>query len=221
MSVSAQRPAQPRRGRAAKHAAIMGAARLAFGRDGYPRTSIDSIATEAGVSTRTIYNHFEGKEQLFNAVLLNSAGQVADGFAAALASNLAELPAQPDAHAVLEVVGRALVAHRADNPEHFAMVRQIDTEAGHFPASALAGWREAGPLRVRGEVADQLSRLADRGLLRIEDSVRAALHFTALVHIEVDGESWREPAPAVGTCSAAEAVAAAVRAFLYGYLARP
>ncbi|HWN32249.1 MAG TPA: helix-turn-helix domain-containing protein, partial [Pseudonocardia sp.] len=45
--------------RAPKRDAIMTAARVVFGRESYLRTSIDAIPGEAGVSTRTIYNHFE------------------------------------------------------------------------------------------------------------------------------------------------------------------
>jgi len=33
-------------------------------RDGYTRASIDAISAEAGVSTRTIYNHFTDKAML-------------------------------------------------------------------------------------------------------------------------------------------------------------
>ncbi|MFD2415452.1 TetR family transcriptional regulator [Amycolatopsis pigmentata] len=39
---------------------------------------IEVIAAEAEVSTRTIYNHFENKEQLFSTVLTERATQVAD-----------------------------------------------------------------------------------------------------------------------------------------------
>ncbi|HWN32248.1 MAG TPA: hypothetical protein VNP03_05865 [Pseudonocardia sp.] len=35
------------------------------------------------------------------------------------------------------------------------MIRQISAEAAHFPAATLLAWREAGPLRVRREVADR------------------------------------------------------------------
>ena len=40
-----------------------------FLRDGYARTSVDAIAAEAGVSKRTIYNHYGDKESLFLSVV--------------------------------------------------------------------------------------------------------------------------------------------------------
>ena len=70
-------PASPKqtstRLRPAKREAIEHAGLRVFARLGYTRASIDLISEEAGVSTRTIYNHFENKLGLFSAVLLASA----------------------------------------------------------------------------------------------------------------------------------------------------
>ncbi|MFC6936446.1 TetR/AcrR family transcriptional regulator [Actinomadura yumaensis] len=49
-----------------------------FAQDGYARASIDAIAARAGVSTRTIYNHFADKAGLFEAVIHSSATRAAD-----------------------------------------------------------------------------------------------------------------------------------------------
>jgi AcrR family transcriptional regulator len=215
--MSTENPGRPGRGRAPKRAAVLDAARVVFGRQGYSRTSIDAIASEAAVSTRTIYNHFEGKDQLFNAVLLASAARVADSFVDGVARGLAELSPEPDVRAELEVIGRAVVAHTADNPEHFALVRQIRAEADHVPEPVLAGWRKAGPLRVNAEVVAQLTRLAARGLLRIDDPARAALHFIALVQAEAELRPTPERSPLEPPADRAEAVAAGVRVFLHGY----
>ncbi len=52
-----------------KRAAIVDAAVAEFIAAGYDATSMDRIAARAGVSKRTVYNHFEGKEALFAAIL--------------------------------------------------------------------------------------------------------------------------------------------------------
>ncbi|SHM23641.1 TetR/AcrR family transcriptional regulator [Cryptosporangium aurantiacum] len=198
-----------------KRDAITRAARRVFGRDGYARASIDAIATEAGVSTRTIYKHFSGKEQLFASVLEASATQVAD----TLVESAAAVPYAETADQVLtELAGvaHALVRQAIDHPEHFAMVRQIVAESTHFPAPVLAAWQEAGPLRVEAEVAGRLRRLADRGLLVVPDLERATLHFMALATAEASPRGLRP----VGHLSAEEtqiAVTEGVRAFLNGY----
>lgn len=54
---------------AAKHDTILEAATAAFRDEGYETTSMDRIAELAGVSKRTVYNHFGSKEALFHAVI--------------------------------------------------------------------------------------------------------------------------------------------------------
>jgi TetR/AcrR family transcriptional regulator of autoinduction and epiphytic fitness len=51
-----------------KRAAILAAALEEFEARGYRETSMDRIAARAGVSKRTVYNHFVSKEQLFEAI---------------------------------------------------------------------------------------------------------------------------------------------------------
>lgn len=52
-----------------KRAAIVDAARHAFLESGYVSTSMDRIAAEAGVSIKTVYRHFDNKDDLFSAVM--------------------------------------------------------------------------------------------------------------------------------------------------------
>jgi AcrR family transcriptional regulator len=171
MTVTTRRRLRPQ-----KREAITRAARTVFGRDGYSRASIDAIAAEAGVSTPTIYNHFESKQQLFESVLETSAAQVADGFVA----NIGRTVTGDDLEGDLVAIGWALIAQQTDFPEHFAMVRQILPEAPHFPPAVLEAWQDAGPRRVEHEVARRVEQLAERGLLRVEDAAQAAVHLIAL-----------------------------------------
>jgi AcrR family transcriptional regulator len=52
-----------------KRTAIVTAARQAFLDSGYSQTSMDGIAEAAEVSVKTIYRHFENKDELFSAVM--------------------------------------------------------------------------------------------------------------------------------------------------------
>jgi AcrR family transcriptional regulator len=52
-----------------KRIAIVAAAKRAFLESGYSQTSMDVIAEFAEVSVKTIYRHFENKDELFSAVM--------------------------------------------------------------------------------------------------------------------------------------------------------
>jgi AcrR family transcriptional regulator len=210
--------APPRRGlQPAKREAIVRAARVVFGRDGYARAGIDAIAADAGVSTRTIYKHFAGKEQLFASVLEESATEVADAFEQTVATRLRAVG--DDAEAALNVLGHAMLAQRTEHAAHFAMTRQINAEAPYFPDAVIDAWQEAGPRRVQRRIEAELRWLADVGRLRVADPERATRHLIALVSAD---QSTR---PYVGSPPTGEEltamVAHGVRAFLHGYAAPP
>ncbi len=48
--------------------ALVGAARELFAQDGYAVTSLDAVAAKARVTKGAVYHHFQGKQQLFEAV---------------------------------------------------------------------------------------------------------------------------------------------------------
>lgn len=98
----------PGRLEAKRRALIDGALRI-FARDGYARASIDDIAREAGVSTRTLYNHFGSKTELFEAVIQASATRVARSQIALMERHLG---AVTDLDASLAAFGKALLASR-------------------------------------------------------------------------------------------------------------
>ncbi|MFJ2959216.1 TetR/AcrR family transcriptional regulator [Streptomyces sp. NBC_00669] len=198
-------------GRAGKRQAITQGARTVFGREGYSRTSIEAIAAEAGVSTRTIYNHFEGKEQLFSDVVHDSAGQVADAFIATVEQQVTGTDPRTD----LLALGRAFVGQRTQFPEHFAMVRQIKAEVQHFPPAVIDAWQQAGPQRVQREVGRRLQQLADGGLLRIPEPARATVHFIALVTSEITIRPYGSPS--LSPAQVQDRVSRGVDAFLHGY----
>jgi AcrR family transcriptional regulator len=202
--------------RADKGVAIMRAARRVFARDGYSRASIDVIAGAADVSTRTIYNHFESKEQLFATVLETSATEVADGFVARVSTSV---EGAPDLESGLVAIGAALAGQATNYSEHFAMVAQISAETPHFPAEVLDAWKEAGPLRVQREIERRLQGFADAGLLELSDPARATHHFVGLVTSELRTGSFYG-APALTDTEMTEIVTAAVRVFLNGYATR-
>jgi AcrR family transcriptional regulator len=202
---------RPVRGRPAKHRAILDGALAVFAQDGYTRATIDAIAAAAGVSTRTIYNHFADKAQLFEALVAQSAAGVADHQVTLIDRHLGNVT---DVEPALVALGLALAAPMTAYERHFALIRQIDADAGHIPPAALDAWREAGPGRVLGTLAGRLHELADRGLLRIDDPHRAAVHLMLLVQGAVP---QHHGLAAGGQAEITETVRAGVHVFLHGY----
>lgn len=56
---------------------LLDAATRAFARSGFAATSLDDVATEAGVSRVILYRHFESKADLYRTVLARAAEQLA------------------------------------------------------------------------------------------------------------------------------------------------
>jgi AcrR family transcriptional regulator len=209
-------PARPRRGWADKRDAIATAARIVFGREGYTRASIDMIATTAGVSTRTIYNHFDDKEHLFLTVIKESSTQVADAQIALIHQHLDNVT---DLAPSLIAFGRAWATSTSAFAEHFALVRQINAEVAHIPQATLDSWQDIGPLRVRGELARRLQQLGDRGLLEIDDADQAAIHLVHLSGAEVTNRSYYGAIP-LSENEITQIATAGVQVFLHGYVPR-
>ena len=94
------------------------------------------------------------------------------------------------------------------------MVRQINAEAGHIPRAAIDAWEEIGPQRVRRALAARLTQFEERGLLRVTDPERAALHLMLLI----SSDAPTHEAETLTNKQLDEMVTSGVRAFLHGYL---
>jgi AcrR family transcriptional regulator len=183
-----------------------------FGREGYVSASIDAIAREAGVSTRTIYNHFTDKEALFRTTLEDSAARVAAAHIALMEHHLRDAV---NLEASLIAFALAWISPAADTADHFALLRRIQAERAQLPRAAVEAWRRVGPLRVKRELASYLGRFAERGWLRLNDPQRAALQLASLVS---HAESWVGGSPTPTRAEELRAtVESSVRVFLYGY----
>lgn len=217
ISPSTPLPPDPagRRGTDKRHALLDGA-RDVFAADGYSRASIDGIARAAGVSTRTIYNQFGDKARLFEAVIIDSAERVAAAQVITVQRYLGKIV---DIEADLIEFGRVWATPDPEYATHFTLVRQVIAEVGHVPESSLRAWQEAGPLRVRREIALHLRRIADSGHLEITDADLAAGHFVQLAAGDVNTRSYYGaiPLPIQEVHRLADA---GVRAFLHGYASR-
>jgi AcrR family transcriptional regulator len=204
-------------GRTGKWQAIVQGASRVFGRDGYARASIDGIAQEAAVSTRTIYNHFPGgKAELFRTVLLEGCERVVRAQIDAIDRRLHKVT---DLEADLTAFAHAWQEPKSLPSEHFAVVRQMQAEAARLPTEFLEIWRAAGPDRSRAALGERFRELADEGWFEAPDPDQAAMHFLLLTGTEIGNRTHLGALP-MPEAEREALVTAGVRAFLYGYLPR-
>ncbi|MFI6866308.1 TetR/AcrR family transcriptional regulator C-terminal domain-containing protein [Nocardia sp. NPDC050406] len=201
------------RGRPDKRRAITGAARKVFGQVGYTRASVEAIAAEAAVSKRTIYNHFADKEQLFLDVALEGANEVTATIAQIMDRHLRKIV---DLEQDLIDFSLDRIAAVTEFPDHFALVRVIEAEANRIPPAILSAWIDAGPQTAHLRLAPYLRRIADRGLLRIDDADTAAAHLTLLTITDINNQTFYGARP-LPEDVIEKTVVAGVHAFLRAY----
>jgi AcrR family transcriptional regulator len=165
---------RPRRGTETdRTAALIAAATRVFLQDGYGLASIDKVAAEAGVSTRTIYERFRNKADLLAAVITRL---VERDMATVLAT--AELD-RLDPKEALTVIAQTLM-NRARDPQSAALFRIVATEAIRFPELA-AKMRGSSKVCWDGAVADYLRGQVKRGTLCLADPDKAAVLFLQMI----------------------------------------
>jgi TetR/AcrR family transcriptional regulator, mexJK operon transcriptional repressor len=168
---------RPRRGtESARTDALIGAATRVFLREGYGLASIDKVASEAGVSTRTIYERYRNKADLLSAVIVRL---VDHDMAAVMAT--AELD-RLDPKDALTVIAQA-ITRRSRDPESVALFRIVATEAYRFPE--LAKMRESSKQRWDRAVANYFRSQIKRGTLTLADPDRGAVLFMQMICAEL------------------------------------
>ncbi|MGE3288725.1 MAG: TetR/AcrR family transcriptional regulator [Pseudonocardia sp.] len=160
---------------ARKLRAIVDAAEAAFLRGGYLGTNMDEIAAAAGVSKQTVYKHFAGKAGLFQAVVAATVTAASDP----VAEGIALAAGTDDVRGTLHALARRQL-ELVLQPRMMRLRRLVIAEAGRFPELGRA-FHEQGPARTVDALAAVLARLAERGLLEVDDAPLAARQFNWLV----------------------------------------
>jgi len=111
-----------------KRAAIVEAAIAEFRTNGFEATSMDRIAATAGVSKRTVYNHFPSKDDLFGQILREL------WECSAALNAVAYDPAQPLAAQLTALMRQKMVMLR--DPYFLDLARVAIAEAIHTPERA-------------------------------------------------------------------------------------
>ncbi|MBO9709718.1 MAG: TetR/AcrR family transcriptional regulator [Caulobacter sp.] len=160
---------------ARKERDIVEAATVAFVSRGYDGTSMEEIATKAGVSKQTIYKHFTDKETLFGEVIRASAAQATSAF-----DTVAAMLTQAEfLTGGLQQVARLFMTTLMDE-ERLRLRRLIIANADRMPQLGR-DWYEKGFERMLASMASCFQQLTDRNLLRTPDPYLAASHFFGML----------------------------------------
>ncbi len=94
--------------RAAYSRTLLLAAETVFSRSGFSETKMSDIAKQAGVAVGTLYNYFDSKEAIFEAIMDSRSGDMR-----ALLEPLASLPPLPRVRGIIKVALAYLEEHSA------------------------------------------------------------------------------------------------------------
>ncbi len=157
-----------------KRGLIVEAAKQAFLTGGYAETSMDSIAKGAGVSIKTVYRHFENKDDLFSAVMQ-------------AACSAEPVDQSDDTRALFEKAPRLALPlaamkyiQHALSTEQVALYRVVLQDAGRFPELGKRYVEEVIESRNRLFVS-YISRWRSVQGWKIKDSLGAANVFAGLL----------------------------------------
>jgi TetR/AcrR family transcriptional regulator, mexJK operon transcriptional repressor len=166
-------PPAPRSAR--KRQAILDAATSVFLTKGYLGTSMDEIAALAAVSKQTVYKHFADKERLFSEIVLSTVNEASDP----VHDEVTNLEDSGDLEADLRDLARRQLS-LVMQPRLLQLRRLVIGEVGRFPELGKTFY-DLGPGRTIGALAKAFERLAERGLLELDDPLLAANHFNWLI----------------------------------------
>lgn len=201
---------------ARKREAILDAATTLFLRDGFRATSMDQVASLAGVSKQTVYKQFTDKEHLFRTIVESVTGK-ADAISAILTAAFGDGSATTLDE--LEERLRRMARVYLDGvlrPEVLSLRRLIISEAEQFPDLALAYYEQA-PTRGIDVVMDILAPHAASDLLLTDDLRLAATHFAYLVLAPAQDRALFIPAELPSDEERDRLASAASRAFVAAY----
>ncbi|MFJ4576979.1 TetR/AcrR family transcriptional regulator C-terminal domain-containing protein [Streptomyces sp. NPDC088846] len=196
---------------ARKRQAIMEAATSVFMEKGYSGTSMDDIAKLAAVSKQTVYKHFSDKEKLFAEIVLATTDRI-EG----VIDLVADIPSDADAlDENLTRLARQFLT-TLTQAQVLQLRRLVIANADVFPELG-ATWYEQGFERVLVTLAATFQRLAEDGLLRIDEPFLAANHFSGLLLWIPVNKAMFHGGPQHTQAELDRYATAGVRAFLAAY----
>ena len=156
---------------------LLGVGRTLFAERGYDGTSVEEIASRAGVSKPVVYEHFGGKEGLYAVVVDREVQHLMDAFAAALSGESPKV--------LLEQACLVLLTYVEEQGDGFRiLVRE----------SPVGTERAGGFATIMSDVASQVEYIiASQFKARGFETKLAGLYSQALVGmVALTGQWWQD-----------------------------
>ncbi|WP_413733546.1 TetR/AcrR family transcriptional regulator [Sodalis sp. RH21] len=170
---------------ARKQALIVDAALKAFLSSGYAETSVNQIAADAGVSIKTLYRHFESKDDLFSAVMQAACGNMPGADASGEESTPTWYKDAPSV--AFPRIGEEYLRHVLSR-DQLALYRVVTRDALRFPELGRRYLQETTGRRD-AKFAGYLDIWADHEGWQVHDRHAAAQIFAGLLKARIYDEA--------------------------------
>ena len=169
-----------------KRVAIVGAATNAFLERGYAEASVNQIAAAAGVSIKTLYRHFESKDDLFSAVMQAACGKISDG-----SEDVGDVEPPPAWYAeppsrALPLAGEEYLRHIL-SADQVALYRVVIRDSHRFPEIGRR-YQQLTVGNQQAKFAGYLDLWAQREGWVVQDAAAASQIFASLLKAGVFDE---------------------------------
>jgi TetR/AcrR family transcriptional repressor of mexJK operon len=155
-----------------KRGQIISAARTLFLEKGYGSTSMDTIASKARVSKRTVYSHFKDKKVLFAAIMKDVCKETCS-------VNFEQPDLSQGPEQVLNAMGKKfLIANLA--PQAIDVLRVVASESNTFPELGKLLW-DTGPVQLKQFISNYLKSLDEEGVLSVSNPDLVAIQFLGMI----------------------------------------
>lgn len=150
---------------------ILEAAVTEFKKNGFNATSMDRIAATAKVSKRTVYNHFESKEILFQTITQAACDRITQ---VSEHPYSADIPVEEQLCKIAEQEIALLIS-----PEFLDTVRMITSESFATPELTRSNFENFQDNSIG--IVKWIILASESGKLKVKDPIRAGKQFLALI----------------------------------------
>lgn len=194
-----------------KRTDILNAASAVFLEHGYERASMNEVARRAGGSKATLYNYYDSKESLFDAVVRAFGTNFLTHAASDLSSNLNQ---QLTLAEKLQRFGEGMLGAMTSDWKGLQLYRMVLGEAGHSNIGEL--FYESGVRESMNALAGVMEHHMENGDLSRNNPALRAKQFSSLVKAEADELFLKRDMPVYSDKQVAAMVKDAVEVFLKG-----